>query len=326
MHNSQDGAPMTYDGLGPYEYLLRGDCLGCHAQNTAQNIVDGTPQVQHTGAVDLAGGNFGYILGTKGSGASDAKGHNVIDFGNLEDVLTDYAPPGHFHPEKFKENFYTNFTCAGDYGCHGIRTKQNDPTGLPALDGAHHVNVNGKLDIADNVNNSYRFLWGTKGFEDSDWQATASASDHNEYFGATTPMSGDKCDNCHYGTNNEIGPANNTISGFCSTCHWDFHSVEGIGGNISSPFLRHPTDVVLPSTGEYAGYTIYSIEAPVARTTVYDAPSSTVTPGTDAVMCLSCHVAHASDYPDMLRWDYSAMIVGGGGSGGCFTCHTEKNQ
>jgi len=85
--------------------------------------------------------------------------------------------------------------------------------------------------------------------------------------------------------------------------------------------------VVLKATGEYSAYTAYSTEAPVARPTVYDNPSPTVTPGTDVVMCLSCHGAHGTDYPDILRWDYSEMIAGDSSkSGGCFTCHTEKNQ
>jgi predicted CXXCH cytochrome family protein len=138
---------------------------------------------------------------------------------------------------------------------------------------------------------------------------------------------GANCNICHQGSG--IYPANGTISGFCGTCHREFHVVEGIGGDTISPFTRHPTDVLLPGTGEYAGYNgagnPYSVEAPVARTTVPDSIGNTVIPGTDVVMCLSCHMAHASDYPDMLRWDYDTMIAGGGGSGGCFTCHTTKD-
>ncbi|MBW1795261.1 MAG: cytochrome c3 family protein [Deltaproteobacteria bacterium] len=91
-------------------------------------------------------------------------------------------------------------------------------------------------------------------------------------------------------------------------------------------WIRHPSDKVLPSSGEYASYTTYSVEAPVGRTTVPDAMGNTVTPGTDVVTCLSCHVAHASDYPDLLRWDYSTMNAGGGeNTSGCFVCHTEKD-
>ncbi|MCD6526409.1 MAG: hypothetical protein J7K75_05430 [Desulfuromonas sp.] len=121
-----------------------------------------------------------------------------------------------------------------------------------------------------------------------------------------------------------------TISGYCATCHSQYHTLsyeefEGIGTTISSPFLRHPTDIVLPSTGGYADYTQYNLDAPVGRLTVPEASSSVVTPGSDVVTCLSCHVAHASNYPDMLRWDYSTMMAGGGGSGGCFICHSTKN-
>jgi hypothetical protein len=69
-----------------------------------------------------------------------------------------------------------------------------------------------------------------------------------------------------------VSPANNTISGFCATCHGNFHTLstgdsDGIGANISSPFIRHPNDIVLPSRGEYQNYTNYNVEAPVGRTT-----------------------------------------------------------
>ena len=101
---------------------------------------------------------------------------------------------------------------------------------------------------------------------------------------------------------------------------------EGIGRTTSSPFQRHPSDIVLPLGGEYGSYTNYSVEAPVARTMVPDVPSDGVTPGTDAVMCLSCHGAHATNYPDILRWDYTGMVAGGGSNtSGCFVCHTTKD-
>jgi len=48
----------------------------------------------------------------------------------------------------------------------------------------------------------------------------------------------------------------------------------------------------------------------------------------DMVICLSCHRAHASDQPDMLRWDYNLMIVdrtGPAAGTGCFKCHTDKD-
>ena len=345
MHNSQNDAPMAtygpsgqpWTGTGPYPALVRGDCLGCHGLGTSSNIdpVTGAPQVFHTNATDLAGGNFAYITGAKGSGASDAKGHNVVDLGNTDDVLN--GPPGPFNGFGHDQAVTNmNLTCAGENGCHGKRAPFSGNSNLLGLRGAHHNDVEGKCDVADKDYNSYRFLWGVKGFENNGtykWQ-NHDADNHNEYFGATSPpvYTSSNCATVCHGTESVQAPQN-TMSGFCATCHGNFHTLSGggygseagIGDDNVSPFQRHPTDVVLPGSGEYAAYTSYSVEAPVARQSVASSISNTVNPGSDIVMCISCHKAHASDYPDMLRWDYNTIVVGGGGSGGCFTCHTTKN-
>jgi hypothetical protein len=334
MHNSQGGSAMVTYTYGsettePKSYLLRGTCLGCHAQGDPNMIAslngNDVPQVYHTYATDdLAGGNFAYILGTKGSGASDAKGHNVVEFSDYENTLE--GPPGHHLPD----NIEVNLTCAGATGCHGKRIN-SDP--LIDLKGSHHQNIDGKLDTADQVYNSYRFLWGVKGLENNGsykWQ-NKDANNHNEYFGATTPMIvGGACNTslCHDPGGKR--PQNNTISGFCSTCHGAFHvrvwldGDPGIGDDTSSPFTRHPTDVILPGSGEYAAYTSYNVTAPVARTTVPDNMSNIVTPNSDVIMCLSCHSAHATDNPDMMRWNYKSSNLSTAISG-CNVCHTSRD-
>jgi len=334
MHASQDGtsANIAYGGSSlPQPALLRGTCLGCHGQGTAVRIVsiDGSdiPQVYHTDAEDLAAGNFAYISGAKGSEASDAKGHNIIELNNQDDVLN--GPPGpywgYFHDEAVND---TNFTCAGNNGCHGKRIPYTWNTGIVSVRGAHHSNTDGKCEArVDTVAGSYRFLMGVKGFENMGtykWQ-NYDADSHNEYFGTTSPLNNPEgCGDCH--GSNGIYSSNGSISAFCGTCHGNFHTLSGIGGDTASPFTRHPTDILLKGSGEYSAYTEYSTEAPVARQTVFDSISSVVEPGTDIVMCLSCHGAHATNYPDILRWDYSTMIAGSSGSGGCFTCHTQKRQ
>lgn len=327
-------------GTNPNAFLTRGSCLGCHAMGNANKIeslgTNEVPQVMHTDATgDLAGGNFAYILGMKGSGASDAKGHNVIDFEN-DDVILD-GPPGGIkqfaHDSDLNVND-SNLTCAGTNGCHGYRYAGKG-SGVSALSGAHHGNVDGKCDTASEVADSYRFLLGVKGLENQTdkWQ-NKSLTSHNEYFGQPSPQrlgcnGGDL--SCHGA--NGIRPPSNTISEFCATCHGNFHTLatdtsDGIGSGIS-PFIRHPTDYTLPDTGEYASYTAYSTEAPIARTVVPDTASGDVSPGSDVVMCLSCHAAHATDYPDMLRWDYNNMVAGDAGASagtGCFVCHTTKDD
>ena len=341
MHNSQGGQPMVTYTYGSETndakpYLLRGTCLGCHAMGTGNKIesLSGSevPQVLHTDpSGDLAGGNFAYLLGLKGSGADDSKGHNIVDFGNPDDTLS--QPPGRRHDIN---NISTYFSCAGSMGCHGQRGGAG--SGLQALNGAHHRNAGPVLDTADNIYNSYRFLHGVKGLENNGqnnsstkWQ-NYDASNHNEYYGATTPMDFDVtgCSTCHTSPGQNVKPANNTMSGFCATCHGYFHLLdsgggrEGIGDDTVSPFIRHPTDVILPNSGEYSSVSAYSVITPVARTTVPSTIGSTVTPGSDVVMCLSCHGAHATNYYKILRWDYKSSTLSTAISG-CANCHTDKN-
>ncbi|MHB1184300.1 MAG: cytochrome c3 family protein [Desulfobulbia bacterium] len=340
MHNSQQGASMQFNNSAKVERnLLRGDCLGCHGQATAQKIVNinGSlvPQVMHSDpSGDLAAGNFGYITGIKGT-ASNSHGHNVIALGaEFKETLITNLPGG--IRQSFHDGYIvnaSNLTCAGLNGCHGYRYSSGAPTDVVALKGAHHNNVDGQLAVADTAANSYRFLVGVRGYENQTdkWQ-NASATSHNEYYGATTPMTlGCGATSCH--GSNGVSPPNHTISGFCGTCHGNFHTLsagasDGIGPDITSPFIRHPNDIVLPASKEYHNYTTYSVQAPIGRTTIPASASSVVTPGADVVTCLSCHMAHASPYPDMLRWDYSQMNAHQSGdvNTGCFTCHTTKDN
>lgn len=330
MHNSQGGAAVVKDAYDtaqdtPVEFLLnRGGgskttCWGCHAQTTALNILTLIPQIRHTNATDLAGGNFGYIA------TVDNQGHNVIDYTDNPETTLTGAPPG-------DENSNTvtglTLTCAGANGCHGDRTV----TGVGAsMKGAHHTNDNIlKFGASFTLTGqgastglSYRFLKGVKGAEETNW-LNSSSTVHNEYIGTTTGgVSEDS-------TISSPGAAG-AISGLCAECHGNFHggSVD-IGGPTGTPWLRHPTDITLPSSGEYTSYTAYSVTAPVARTTIADGtttPSSTVTPSgntNDIVMCLSCHRAHASANFKMTIWDYKSATLATALTG-CNVCHTSKN-
>ncbi|MDO8282733.1 MAG: cytochrome c3 family protein [Thermodesulfovibrionia bacterium] len=332
MHNSQDGSTVT--GGAANDVLLTDDCLGCHSNAGSSKILNNVPQVMHTGTDDLAGGNFNYLT------ASDTRGHNIIDLANPDDVL-DIPPGGDWlaHSSVVGKLIGDDrLTCAGTNGCHGLRALAGPTflTPLNSLKGAHHKNIStDNTSTADDNYNSYRFLRGVKGYENnvsgSEWQ-NVDAAKHNEYLGSTETVS---CatNSCHSATPvPNIQPATHTMSGFCGTCHGEFHILDGTGdGSFSSPFIRHPTDIVLPSDigREYAAYTAYKVSAPVAKPlAALTGISGVVNPGTDIVMCLSCHKAHATDFPDMLRWDMNDMVVGTTGPAagtGCFACHTEKD-
>jgi len=250
-------------------------------------------------------------------------------------------------------------------------------TGISAVSGAHHNSYDGAKTSTGYVGESahdgavvaagYRFIPGLEGYGIEGDSATVrwrnlDENSHNEYFAAANDgeVENGGCGVCHQegtaGTDAQGNPVGgfgsraattsylkvpgNDMSGFCASCHGIFHS-QGEDNGTSGAFLRHPSDWVIPASGEYAAYTTYDITAPVARPSVYTAADSTVTPGTDMVMCLSCHAAHATPYNYMLRFDYDVMTAGGyadiatatgdvsidagmGAGAGCLACHTTK--
>ena len=317
MHNSQGGPNMPEmadygSSSGANPCLTRGDCLGCHAYNFSSNVnvqnIDGSevPQVWHNGT-DLAAGNFKYLA----TGTDDNKGHNVAAI-DQEGNGSMFPLPGHKTDPGITA---TNFSCAGTHGCHGDRSVTNETT---SMKGAHHaddITIDGST-----TGKSYRFLKGVLGLENNGsnpWQ-NKSFNDHNEYKGLTSPAND---------VSDTSPGAEGSMSGFCAECHEYYHGDDSneTGGN-ASPWIRHPTDISLPSSGEYATYTTYSIVAPVARASLPGTPSGTVTPsGTtdDIIMCLSCHGAHATNFYKLMRWDLSnpSLLTA---LEGCAVCHTSK--
>jgi hypothetical protein len=223
-------------------------------------------------------------------------------------------------------------TCSGTWGCHGNRTVE-DP--YKSMHGAHHSD-DSEID-GYTVGRSYRFLYGITGKEHEDWEYLATIDNHNGYKGN---ISHDTMD---------------TISYLCGGCHAKFHPHPNLGGRAevgqvyNSLWYRHPTDIAFDSVkggfadSEYQGYITYSLEAPVAFTEPKG--NEVIVDSTSIVMCLSCHRAHASPFPSMLRWDYSdhrahaspfpgtlrqghsEMDTRKVTSGkGCLTCHTKKGQ
>ena len=303
------------------------DCIGCHAENpaAANNISPstGAPQIAHANPVDLAGGNFTYLFG---GGAKDAKGHNVHGFSpsiNVDSLIIPVPgnpPPGYDAALDYggwAPNGNTNnpLMCAGTNGCHGNRS---EIIPLRSIAGAHHANDAvlqfGSISQAGQgatVGTSYRFLYGVQGGEDSDWEATfTAATDHNEYKGEV------------WGARGNDPRADHTMSSLCSTCHGSFHAAGPTGiGSGTSPWIRHPTDVGMVTTGEFSTYA-YTQQVPVARVTIPNSPNATVASADNRiVMCLSCHRAHASANDDSLRWQYDATMVT---PNGCYNCHRGK--
>ena len=362
MHNSQNGATVDPDGVANAQ-LLNAGCVGCHTgphDTLGKNAlgapvvldsVDPSPASQQGAGYTNAGGDFWWV-----ENETDAKGHNVLDISaNIDGNIANNTPPGWDAGATTGHTFGAvgggtpnwagnQLTCAGTYGCHGVRTTANS---LDAITGSHHNNEPGaggvvsatQASTASTVANSYRFLAEIKGLEQADWNWNETAASHNEYYG-TDFQNAERDDD---GT--QVYPATkDTMSYFCAQCHGNFHSEIDDDTTHGSPWRRHPTDIVLPGGGtEYARYNNdagggaagdYNVVVPVARPVVPAASTNTVAPGDSTtadgaiVMCLSCHRAHGSPEDDMLRWTYSTMTVGSGpgtNNTGCFVCHNDKN-
>jgi len=299
------------------EYVLKNVlCVNCHSNADRDTIktLGGVkvPVVNNTVSPvrPLAGGNFHYVAKDFGQ----KKGHNVDGVTSM-DTRFKGVPPGYdraFDPSTIGYNPEKPLTCAGSNGCHGNRNIEDS---FESIMGTHHAEDTPK--DGSTTAKSYRFLKntdkvkGVPGLEDDEWNQNCSSKKHNEY----SP----------------------SIDVLCASCHGNFHSKDKTGKE--SPWFRHPTDVVLPKSGEYTSYNpdvpppldrsdirIYSPDAPVGREKVPESPSDEVKPGRDIVICLSCHVVHGSPYESILRWDYDAIITGEEGKGGCFICHTAKGE
>ncbi|MDY0350783.1 MAG: cytochrome c3 family protein [Desulfobulbaceae bacterium] len=349
MHASQNNQAMGSGG--PFDVLLRFDCLGCHTGSNGTGAVPGTvsgsnaPGVLDTGdpfTADsfLAGGNFYSV-----EQGNDAHGHNVkvLPTGHTDALLGD-TPPGYDGTTPTVAALPSpHLSCGGATGCHGdltvSRPDDSEAQSFAAIAGAHH----GQTGVVDGstVGQSFRFLLGMPGGESADYEFAPSSTNHNVYPGKARAADSDEADG---------GLGALTMSGLCAKCHANFHNssptgtstgIQGEGG-WGNPWIRHPTDFDFSGLGgEYAvNMDVYNPLVPVGRDItqvgaanfqdlVGQQDSNIGETGGNIVICLSCHRAHGSQYDDILRWDYVDMVAGaptgGMADNGCFYCHATKD-
>ena len=339
-HSSSVGSPAGWTGGNqlaggtsePQGNLLVSNCVGCHSSSTSATIINlgsglRIPIVFNTvePTTPLAGGNFYYTV-TNG----DNFGHNVRGISAADAVhLANGNSPGQ------------QLGCANS--CHVSLALTDDET-VPLMDGGHKNGCQGchqsvrhhGIDPAagqpvDEESGWYRYLSapsghlgfgnGVYGIEDADWEQNPTSAAHNTHYG---------------GDNTILQEEPQSIGRFCAGCHYQFHSPGNAfdlvdnGGGIN-PWLRHPANATIPNADEYTSYTVYDPMVPVGRPekdTIASVDPTVVRPGADKVICLSCHRAHGSPYPDMLRWDYANDCRGEvpDPNCGCFTCHSTKDE
>ncbi len=107
------------------------------------------------------------------------------------------------------------------------------------------------------------------------------------------------------------------MSSWCGGCHTGFQGSEVTDPNVGDGvhWIRHPDDRALGA--EMAGHygTAYDWQYPIQ-----DLNFNWTVESTDQVFCLSCHRAHATEYPNSARWNNTQPS---GAGTGCNKCHAK---
>lgn len=292
MHNSADN---PREGSPTAPKLMKGSdasstCLNCHMGTAGSYHI----MTANGGTMSQGGdffwvtsaGAYNYIVrGNTITFDTNNAGHNVIsaDFGMAVDPANTLAPGG--------------FMPSNTLGCTSCHDPHGQVDGGTAA-GAAAISASGSYGAAAPTDGSilgnYRLL-GSDGYK----LITADAP-----IARANGSSGTAVD---YGTG---------MSDWCLSCHPLFNDNTNM----------HPVNVAVPvsynsyvKTGDFTGdvATAYDalvpIERGVADGSLLDQTSTVGVTGTDQVMCLSCHRAHASAFDNALRWDNSHEFLADSG-------------
>ena len=281
MHNSQDGAPVDAVNVNGNAYLLNNGtpsdtCLRCHA--AYGQMADGTGYG--------AGGDFAWVTktftwdshGHLATSEGDAHGHNVVTaaYGIDTDATLTSAPGG-----DFQSQYLGCTSCHDPHGNQDFRLLYGSAEG-PKYNGGRY---NFASDAPEAVGNSRKTTSG--GGVETDIAHTVYKSGMSNW-----------CANCHDAfhadnTGNFVHPIGDLGSTIAATYNAYVSSDQLTGGSVATSYMG-----------------LVPFEAVNVDLTTVDSSNYTEGPGgTDQVMCLTCHRAHASAYSDATRWDMSETFM-----------------
>jgi len=313
-------------------------CLNCHAQpDTAPSSYHiMTYPVPGSGLAPVErtpGGDFAWLLknytftvrGTTTTESGSSHGHNVIsnDYGITVDPDNATSPGGNYPS--------TALSCGSCHDAHGRYRRLAD--GSIVTSGAtvrgsgsynNSVGNNGTAIPQGQAVGAYRILQGGKAgpvtfpgvpvaVAPSTYNQTEATNQVRVAYGFSGDSSGRTswgrwCATCHAKMHNDnrtnVHPIDETLGSTIATIYGEYvNSGKTVGGSSSTsylslvPFFENTTDFTV------TGYTTLASHA--SNTNAY-----LTGPGTgDRVACLSCHRAHASGFPEMLRWSMEGEFI-----------------
>lgn len=337
MHNSYEGQPLSATspvGMSG-KYLLKGSdqssvCLNCH-----QKTGDIGPTMFHVSTADTdmpygtpprqltPGGDFGWLKKTytwipslgspTQTSIGDNHGHNIVaqDYGYFPDAYRTTSPGGSY-PTMY-------LGCTSCHDPHGIYRRMSD--GSIATSGATIKGSGSLVSSADpdpqEAVGVYRLLGGA-GYKPASLSGGLAFS-----YNPPAAVAPDSYNRSESLTQTRVAYGSG-MSDWCRNCHANIHT------DATSPLVKHPAgnpggNMSVDYTNYYDQYVkdgdMTGIEAnaylslvpfevgtsnyATLKSIVTNTPTKgpSTTDGTPAVMCLSCHRAHASGWDGSMRWN-----------------------
>lgn len=328
MHSPKAGGSFLLIGIDQSS-----TCLSCHQQtglaspssyhiSTADaDMPTGVPPKQRT-----PGGDFGWlkksytftVRGTTTTEAGETHGHNIVatDFGYVADPTNTTAPGGTFPSSQLG--------CQSCHDPHSANRRRSDGTYVKNVytigqvtdpiigSGSYNNSASPAAGQAVGVYRLLRGLGDTSQGVTFNGVAIAIAPSTYNQTEATNQV------RVAYGAS-----AANTWGNWCATCHPGMHS----SGNYVHPVDQDLTTAIANNynayvkSGDLTGTSATSFSSLVPfmentgdittlqnhaknNNTYLNGPSSS-----DKVACLSCHRAHATGWPDMLRWNMEGEFM-----------------
>lgn len=306
MHNSEDGKSIIEGGTAGVtgDSLTKGTdpsstCLVCHEGTRSYHILSPTATIVN----QTPGGDFQWlkktftwmVRGNPVTRKGESFGHNVIaaDFGLVQDSVLDKAPGGEFQSAWL--------ACSS---CHDPHGKKVDKIGPIAESGSYGAQPTATTDVGN-----FRLL------ADIGYMPGPGVQYNVRPPIARTGSGAQETDSLH----TDYGKG---MSEWCATCHTKF--LAGGKGEHKHPASNTATlgqaNIALNynayvATGDLSNSSDQSFDqfVPFERQATNTADlNEKTTEGPDSnsnVMCLSCHRAHVSAFPNAGRWDFETELL-----------------
>jgi hypothetical protein len=305
MHNSEDGKSIIEGGTPGVtgDSLTKGTdpsstCLVCHEGSRSYHVLSPSATITNL----TPGGDFQWLKKKyswvgRGNPSRDGQsfGHNIIaaDYGLVQDTNLDKAPGGEFQSAWL--------ACSS---CHDPHGKKVDKVGPIISSGSYGAQPTATTDVGN-----FRLL------ADIGYTPGPGVQYNVRPPVARTGSGAQEKDNLH----TDYGKG---MSEWCATCHTQFlaggkgehkHPASNTAtlgqGNIALNYNAYVATGDLGNSADQSFDQFVPFERQKTSTADLDETSTQGPDSNSNVMCLSCHRAHASAFPNAGRWDFEQALL-----------------